>query len=244
MIFSATASPAIIRDFSFVLNEPGPFYNIDAYPFEGAASISPDGRYLAGLVRTPGNDNPRNGAWLLDLESGDFDLIATNAELLSPGLPDWAIEEGRHTPTGLAWLDEQHVIVSLSDFTRGTEIASVLLVVDADSRAITPLIDFRGLPTRDALIESTGDFTPVYDAPNSAVALPTARGVIYLNADRRNDAYGVSGVSLDAPGEPWRFAAIAPEDFVFAPMFQASIGDDGQTVRALIFGTLLTFERD
>jgi hypothetical protein len=122
-----------------------------------------------------------------------------------------------------------------------------ILFIDTVEREITPAKDFSDLPDDEALF-SVGDdgYAPSYDVPRADVILPNEETILYFNRDFVNSAFGASMIAFGSGDfTPIHIVTMTPEEFVQRlPMHRATVGDDGETVRALLHSYLFTFERN
>jgi hypothetical protein len=246
---TSDTEPELIRDLSFVITTPTSIYNIQIYSLDGGAAISPDGAQMAFLVRTTRINDPENGVWLIDLDGGSFELLATDDDLRGVGLPEWANEQGRQIPESVGWINNTTLAVVMIDESLSGQLGveMSILFIDTVEREITPAKDFSDLPDDEALF-SVGDdgYAPSYDVPRADVILPNEETILYFNRDFVNSAFGASMIAFGSGDfTPIHIVTMTPEEFVQRlPMHRATVGDDGETVRALLHGYLFTFERN
>lgn len=218
---------------------------------EGVSVISPDGTQLAFLVLSGGQENP--GVWVIDLERGVVRQLASQYDLLPQiGLPTAMLEAYSDVdflpflPLTLAWTSDSAGLVVTSENTEG-EFGVPFAVsywLNAETGEALPLIDWTDVETPNAFYTEPGadGFTARYDVTAFAVLLPTSADDLFLfmNQDVTNQQQGLSALPLPPDGRaPLRihtfdtFHPVQPLNFY-------TMGEDGETVRVLMLGYLIT----
>lgn len=231
--------PEEVANLTMQFDIPFSIYNPPDYTLNGALAFSPDGTQLAMLVRPNQFDSPDWGLWLFELEMGRLRKLASREEL-NAGLPEW-VDEPIYTD-GVAWTGE-NLVVSLVDRSLNTGVSvSQVLYVDTATGEITPLMDFSGIEAPDFFnIDPESGIAPSFDMPRASVLTPDGETLLYLNMSTDGVA-GFSALALppngDAPVRWWE-----TEPVPRLPFNSPSVGTDGDTVRIVTAGYLVTYQR-
>ncbi|MBI5932022.1 MAG: hypothetical protein HY862_22125 [Chloroflexi bacterium] len=239
-------TPELVTDLtSWAQGEKFPVYRSRSDVLNSTASLSPDGQLMALIVR-PSELDLGQSIWILDIASGDLRQIATLPELLQTGVPTW--EEGEEIGlSGLGWSgDGQTLTVGTYN---GSYAGSVVPVyaVNVNTGESIPLLDFSGLPNRASLYQLTPSdgFAGAYDFMRIGLVTPDGSYVVYFNFG--GDVPGVSALPLLPPATntPIRLFSLPAGEYGSdpMPMIQPSVGDDGEYVRVLMNGYMLTFAK-
>ncbi len=229
--------PEEVLNLTLQFEIPFSIYNPTNYTLNGALAFSPDGTQLAMLVRPNDLQSPDWGLWSYNVESGDLDRLAT-VEELNAGLPDWL--ESPLFPEGVAWSGE-NLVVSLYPFAfDGLLVTNQVVYLDMATGEITPLVDFSGIEQPDLFTTdpATG-IAPVFDVPRASVVMPDGSALLYQNVTPDGVA-GFSALALpptsNAPARWWETDPVPP-----LPLNAPSAGQDGDTVRIVTAGYLVTY---
>ncbi|MDX1991924.1 MAG: hypothetical protein SF029_06030 [bacterium] len=238
-----------------------PVYASNRYGLSGVAAISPDGTRLAFLVRPMQAGHRDEGIWTLDLESGELEQELYLEEIVPLGMPAYTVEALQQRDSygyvleALDWTsDSAGLVFNVFDYSFNPALPWLSYHLDLTSGTITPLADFSDV--RDAAsmftIAEGEAVSPRYDQMQAMVLLPGEGGflrgggdvVLNFNFDNVNQQAGISAIPLPPTGEsPVRLYQF--DDFEGPyPMDFYSIGGDGQTYRALLFGYVVTLERE
>lgn len=264
---TTASAPQLIGDYTALLQEaPFSIYPTFLGGLAGAAQLSPDGRRLAVLVRPIEPLSALTGVWVIDLASGEAEqVISRSIEIGTIGWPAYAAEAARsdrHTSrslslTGLQWVDGgRGLVLSLLNEIDPTGVPNMLYYYDFAEDAVTPLIDFSTISSEAALFtpqETTG-LTPLYDNSYMMMVIPGASGflrpstedvLLYLNMGQFDQIGGLSTLPLppapngNPPNRLYQSEALLRPQ----PMNFTSLSIDGQTIRVLLGGYLITLER-
>jgi dipeptidyl aminopeptidase/acylaminoacyl peptidase len=231
--------PEEVRNLTLQFDIPFSIYNPDTYTLNGALAFSPDGARLAMLVRPNDRNSPNWGLWLLDIERGDLDRLAT-VEALNTGLPDRS--EMPLFPDGLAWSGENLVVSLYSPSFDVSVPTNQAVYVDVATGDVTPLFDFTDIQPVDLLnVDPATGVTPYFDIPRVSTLTPDGESFLYLNFTP-DGVGGLSALALPPRGAaPERLWETEPQ-----PPFRysaPSAGQDAETVRVVIGGYLVTLTR-
>ncbi len=258
-LFFPIIEPELVLDLTGrILNEPFPVYPSPLHGLEGSAAISPNGTHLALLVRPSEQNSPATGVWVIDLQSGEItQLINQERDFANIGLPAYVSAEYSSGAeflrvSALSWANSgTGLVVTLRNDLSPTYITEMAYYVDVASSEVTPIVDFSSIQdVADFIARTRDEFPARYHIPSGAVLVKGTGGFLQpsqdiflaFNFDSINQQSGVSGVMLPPSGEePVRLTEIVGEALL---MSFPSIGDDGQTIRVLMFGYLVTLERE
>jgi Tol biopolymer transport system component len=236
--------PELVADLTSALPIPLSLYDLRRSSLDGGLALSPDGRYVAFLSRPPEGADTHE-VWLLDLDSGNLERLATYGELTAYGLPEW--QEAEFFLSGVAWNgDGTHLIITTLDSNYGG-LPSPVYTVEIASGTISTLLDFTDVADEASLYSveraHTG-YTARYDTPVFAVTSPDGSYFIYFNFDGIGNA-GISALSLLPPvanDTPIRLYEVEDE-LGPQPMDTVSAGENDEFVRVLMNGYLFTFAK-
>jgi len=209
-------------------------YTTQLFSLNGGTAFSPDGTQLALAVGHPDRDEARNGAWIVDLTTGEIRQVLRMVELVT-GLPQDAEEKGIPIYlTGIDWnADGTALFLQADNPAFGLEIPPIIYHYDLIEGALTPLIDFSENTTVQ-LFEISDEESPLVSrATRNAVVAPGTNSVISLHLDSfsENRPGRIGIVSVD---EEVRFIYEVP-DFIAALGGSMEISDNG---RILVYGYL------
>lgn len=222
------------RDESF-----GVFDMPESHQLNGAASVSPSGRWLAALMRPRNLENAR--VVLFDLESGTVQRMA-QIDSFYAGLPAFATTGQQMMFSGIDWLpDESGLVIGVGAYGAAPGIGN-LYQYDLNTGVVQPLLDLSAIGSQDELL-STPDFLLLL--PNAAQVLPDRSGLIW--AGRFQGAVQLWSVPLPLTGAAYTPDALpeksgGADNAPPSPSY-ASLGEKDGLIRFLVGMSLLTLER-
>lgn len=237
--------PELVADLSSAMPIRFSLYDLQRSSLDGGLALSPDGRYIAFLSRPP-SDPSEHEVWLLDLESSNFERLATYPELTAYGLPEW--QEPEFFLSGVAWNgDGTHLVIATQDSNFGG-LPSPVYTIEIASGTISTLLDFTDMPDEVSFYTverpHTG-YTARYDTPVFAVTSPDGSYFIYFNFDESGNA-GISALPLLPPvanDTPIRLYQVTDNELGPRPMDTVSAGENEEFVRVLTNGYLFTLAK-
>jgi len=205
-----------------------------------AVAISPDGSRIAFLVRAPNRELASNGVWIVDLLTGNVDVISRRNFHTGAGLPNWMRNE--MIEDGLAWADD-NLVVTLTGVT-SEGIHPVSYYVDTETGRTTPLLDYSAITTLEDYTdreESRGLVFTQY-----GMVTPDGGHFLYTSMDPTLRDVDVIW-SIPLPPDPDDMPqALTPSvdagDFNRFFVNRPSYGIDGNLLRVLMGGYMYTFE--
>ena len=247
------SEPEQVLDFTAYADTPFPVYSRSSgVPFSddllsGGAAVSPDRNQLAVLIRPADLAAPEWGVWLFDLEKMTATQILELGGSLQQSnlLPKWSAAALLFTPAGLAWTpDGKGLLLVIRDGVQPEQVPPNVYYLDLASGALTPMVDISNL---DQATFTTGKDADGYDfranMPVVPVLSPSGNALLYTAlAEGLSPRLSLLPVPPPAGGAtPIRLGALTGADLL--PAATVSIGADGNTIRLIMFGLLITLER-
>jgi hypothetical protein len=244
-----TGEPELVADLSSQFERPFPVYNSPGqFALNGSAAISPDGTTMAVLTRPALDDID---IWLIDLAGGALDHVAAWENIKTLGVPVWSPTDG-DVPEGLAWMPDNQglIVVDINTAFGGPTASPLARYIDIMSGAVTPLVDFSGVPDAPTFLRPAADSTglSINDLHRNSVLLRDGTALLYFNAafvygGETNPAF--SALSLPPDGSDLvELIAFDWQTFDFDPRYYiTSVGGSGDILHVLAAGHLLTFEQ-
>jgi hypothetical protein len=166
--------PKLVRD----LTRDFPIYSIYRQPV-----ISPDGTKMALIVIPARHDDPHLGVWVLNLQNGDLDQVATLDDL-QQGLPDWLPEDALLPPDTLTWAGNDGLVVLAANTVTRAPLAQNAYYIDLVAATVQPLLDFSALPDEEAFLaeDENGD-TPLLRMPRTGTVTPDGSTWVYVGSN-------------------------------------------------------------
>jgi hypothetical protein len=176
----------------------------------------------------------QTGLWVIDL--GDASVAPR--QLITPGgfsaaLPAW--QNFPAYPTGLTWTADGEGIVTIARSDDAHTPFTLFYHADVASGSVTPVVDFSGLPDRDAYLAlAPGSDLPVrYFSPWTGSLSPQGDKLLMLS-----DLAGVIGLLTSPlpPGGALPFVSAAAEGPTQSAATRSSRSTDG---KVLLYGLLM-----
>ncbi len=224
--------PELVADYTSQVEASLTFYDIATVTtFDGNASISPDGTQMAVFYRDIGLEN--HAIWIINLEDGSVQEVIDISRSYDIGLPDWSEVTGDLQTIGIGWIDNISVVFSTVSMDFSTMPFWMIYSVDIPNNDIQAVFDYSDVSSLSELMEIDN----AYHYPNFAVAVPNSSYLLFTE----NPSLAPTGISvIPVAGEDVTRVYEFEENNFIRALF-ASIGSDGQTVRALLEGVVYTF---
>ena len=223
-----------VQDVSDALDGMVMTWDIEDYFLDGPSSLAPDGSKVAMVLQAfqdPYNDS-RTGVWVLDVGTGELTQVAAYEDLLR-AVPTW--QEAPANGVATQWTgDSEGFVVLVISWTSNLRLA-VFYYFDAASGDMTPVVDFSGVPSYEALMTAPEDgISPRYYSPWTATVSPAGDKLFMLS-----DLAGVAGLLTIPlpPADVLPAVAGAAESYSSMGGARSSVAEDGKVV---IYGFLLT----
>lgn len=227
------ADPVLIADYTDSAPTWIAFFDYpNGYSLQGAAAVSPDGTRMAVLMRPQQLD--MGEVWIIDLSNGEILRRIPTLAFSGLGLPDWTENQG-FVAEGVVWTDNNALIVNFINPIMVTSISWTAYHLDLVTDKFTPIFDYSAIPSEGDYVESDA-----YAHPRYAALTPNGDYLLYVTLPNSSPGARLEAVPV-LGGDPIVLHDFG-DDFDVTPALFTSIGTDGQTVRALIFGYVFTFE--
>lgn len=228
--------PEEVFDLTEAQPSPLSIYDMAPLSLSGGAAFSPDGNTLAMLAR------PRvvgeGAVLLLDMETGDVTEL-TNIVLISGMEFSEGMDPQAFALDSLAWANDGAGLVLIVRHTDPrAPIAYLAYYLDIEGDT-TLLFDFSII---DDEVSSTNGRSSQFDMPAASVLSTDTNSLFFISQNRRTGRIGVFAYRLP-PDDTSLVHLTFIEDSRLASFRQNTIGDDGEIIRVLLGGYLLTFER-
>lgn len=254
--------PELIVDFSGRLRCLFP--SVDSFPefdtLNGKAEISPNGSYIAAIIRPGSLLAPLNTVWLFNLEDRSVEQILPSDNLNNPSLvPEWS--PAPMYPSGLAWSGD-NLIIGGFDIIYAVGPMDNVYAYNLETETLTVLVDttdidlnsFYNLPDADG-------YAPVDNMPSYATVLPNGNALLYtyvtdtppprisvlpLPPSIGGDTSVRLGIVDEAiaPDSDSRLTSLLGEERFPNPASRiSSVGENDEGLRVIMLGLLFTFER-
>ena len=232
--------PLEVEDYTDSASDPFTFFNSNSgFSLSGAAEVSPDGTQMALLMRPREPDT--HEIWIVSLLDGSIVRRISASGINVLGLPEWAETRG-FIPEGITWISEDELVFNFANYSFGTGIGWTAYHIDLITDKFTPIFDFLNVPSQDDYFTGTqtgsGVFT--YPMPRYAAVTPDGDYLLYVTSPGSID--GAALEALPVLGGERIILHQFGDDFDLLPTLFTSSGTDGETVRALIFSYIFTFE--
>ena len=216
------------------------FYNTsNGFSLSGAAEVSPDGTQMALLMRPQQPDTSE--IWIVNLMDGAIIHRYSALGISELGLPDWAENSG-YIPEGITWISDDELIVNFTNYLIATGISWTAYHIDLITDKFTPIFDFTSIPSQAEYFTGTRTDSGLvtYPTPRYAAVTPDGDYLLYVTSPSSID--GAALEALPVLGGERIILHQFGDDFDLLPALYTSVGTNGETVRALIFGYIFTFE--
>lgn len=225
----------LIADLTEQLDEILPFYDPpNSASLDGTASISPDGTQMAILYRLRQLEN--QAIWLIDLQDGTMEEIVSTSNLPALALPEWTDPENLlFQASGIAWLNDNTLALHMIDSRQATPFVSLAFHFDIATGDIQAIFDFTDIPSASDYFDIPND----YDYPFYVVLEPSNSSLLFSQSPNFTDG-GIAAISVTG-GDSIPVFDFEEDEFESFPSYFASIGGDGETVRALLTGYIYIF---
>lgn len=249
-LISPDAEAQLVADITDLSDRPLPIYDYLPTALDGTVAISPDGRMMAFLQRRTVQDAPSRVV-LLDLETKIVRTLIDGDDIRVAGMPDWYIEDTdgaivTDTLDSLAWrADSSGVYVTMINAIYPQTLSPLIRFIDVSSGEITPLLDYRNVPSFVAFF-GTGDDPSPYSRINRQVSsayIPSEDAFVYP-MEYVGFASESSGFGAITFGEVEPVVITLVEDRLFPSAVIPSVGENETTVWIITSNHLLTFSRD
>ncbi|MBW4436451.1 MAG: hypothetical protein KME04_04915 [Pleurocapsa minor GSE-CHR-MK-17-07R] len=195
--------------------------------------VSPDGTQMVLPVFAGDPEAPANGLWLIDLVSGEVEQLAAKADI---ALAIQADEDARFlVPVNPQWVNGgRAVMVTITDYGNQASVPTNFVYIDVATGALTPMIDFSGIPISDLLENPRRpDLPPMpWDSVVNA-----AGSKLYFMPNPNLGEPAIYALSLPPDGSP---PALVAEVEYASTLYTTSPRMGGR--RALLGGWLYTLE--
>lgn len=232
--------PVLVADFTDNTSMPFTFYNsTDGFSLSGAAEVSSDGTQLALLMR-PQRPDPYE-IWVVNLLNGTITRRLPTSSISELGLADWVDPTG-FVPQGITWAGNHELVVNFFNYDFTARLGWTAYHIDLETDVITPIFDFTTIPSQEEYYTGTQTESGIisYPAPRSATLTLDRDYLLYLTAPTL--AEGATLEAIPILGGERTILHRFGEDFNRRLALFASIGTDGELVRALLYGYIFTFE--
>lgn len=218
-------TPEPVADLTRLLPRFSIFYN---------PAVSPDGTRLAIPVQGRERDDPANGLWVIELETGDAKQIASQTAINTQNGLNTDDQPFIATPT---WVNDGAGIVMRIISLSSVDIPLNFVYIDVNAGRVTPLIDFTDVVTRDLYqVDPPSDIPRV---PLEGAVSVDGETFYYLERRFAGEESGVYALSLPPTGElPTLVDAVDYEPTLYA------VNPQARGNRALIGGWLYTLEAE
>ncbi len=204
------------------------------------AVIDPGGQYMAIPVAGQDRDDPANGLWLLNLQSGEFNQLASYPDFYA-AVPEWVDKTILVNVEDVQWAGSQGLVVLLysGDFRASYGLVNYYYM-DVATGVITPLFDFSGLSSpADIFRPDSEGQTPISRFPRVGVAAPDGSAFFYVHFEEPGREVGISALPLPpGTGEPQQIGFLETSEG--APDPHPTIAENG---KAYMFAYVMQFER-
>ncbi|MEQ8676830.1 MAG: hypothetical protein RLP44_32885 [Aggregatilineales bacterium] len=232
--------PSEVADYTESTVTPYAFYNgSSGFSLSGAAEVSPDGTQMALLMRPL--DPETFEIWIVSLLDGSIVRRISASGINALGLPEWGETRG-FVPEGITWMSEDELVVNFINYQYVTGISWTAYHIDLITDKFTPIFDFASIPSQDEYFAGTQTDSGLVTYPMPRYAAVTPEGDYFLYVTSPNSINGAALEALPILGGERIILHQFGEDFNLLPSLFTSIGTDGETVRALIFSYIFTFE--
>ena len=145
----------LVHDVSAELEGMIMTWDIEDYFLDGPSTMSPDGSKVAMVMQDflEPYENARTGTWLLDVASGELTQIVEYSDY-GAAIPAW--QEAPPWGQAAQWTaDSQGFVLLVTSITSHLPL-EVYYYVDAASGEMTPVVDFSGVESLEAMMTATG----------------------------------------------------------------------------------------
>lgn len=203
-----TEGPVLVRDFTTDL----PFtYWVLANP-----TFSPDGKRLAVLAPAALDETGPGGLWVLTLEGGKLEHLATSDTLRGEGASEWQTDELHNlNAVSVAWAGNQGLVVFLSNngsYIGTDNIGTLAVYVDAASGEVTRLTDISRFTSSSTMNTADADgHLGRYYLPRRGMISPDGGTFFYVHRDPplyvhddvpEDHIINISALALPPDGKP------------------------------------------
>lgn len=211
--------------------------------------FSPDGDTVALLVFPVAEPTDETGIWLLNLDEGRLQHVATLASLQG-GESDFQTGLMQALqPVDVNWAGDGGLVVFMSASDEGAGLPSMTVYVDVATGGVTPLVDISGLTNAEMMTtpDESGHL-PMYYLPRRGLVSADGSTFFTFHQENEADEISVSAIALPPDGNAAELIGTQPADAANWFLAETADGFDRQRLvtmtadgRALVGRYLLQF---
>jgi hypothetical protein len=230
----AGGEPVLAVDVAAQVPVSIPLFHQEEFYLDGPSAMSPDGKSVGVLLSTPSDMGYTDtGLYVIALDGSGANKLM-DGEAFQAALPDW--QDYPSVPMGLAWTSDGKGLLAMGATSYDPEPFTVFYHADVASGAVTPVVDFSTLPSRDAYTQPwPGTEIPArWFSPWTGSLSPKGDKLLTVN-----DLTGVAGLmssNLPPTGAVPAISATTDE----STMSTASRSSRSADGKVTIYGLLLT----